>query len=81
MTCDPKFGQYEFVKPEIYDEGYKNKECKIKIKRLTFQGIYKCKFQRCNPEENNFYKTDVLTNSPLYSASIFIKVKLCVRYN
>ena len=77
MKCDSSFGDYEFEKPtEDYDLGNKNKLCKIKFINVTFEGEYKCKFQRCNEEENNYCKTNIPANSPIFYASIKVEVKL-----
>ena len=74
--CDAEFGNYEFETPLDFDCGNKNKECRIKLKRVTFEGEYKCKFQRCNPEENDFCKTKISAGSQMFSASIKMEVKL-----
>ena len=74
--CDAEFGDYEFKTSPGYDTGNQNKECTIKLTKVTFEGEYKCKFQKCNPEENNFCKTKIPKNSPVFSATINVKVKL-----
>ena len=74
--CDAKFGNYEFKTSPGYDTGNQNKECTIKLTKVTFEGEYKCKFQKCNPEENNFCKTKIPKNSPVFSATINVEVKL-----
>ena len=77
MMCDSSFGDHEFVKPnQDIDLGNKNKECRIRLKNVTYEGEYKCKFQRCNSEENDFCKTKVSANAPMFYASIIVEVKL-----
>ena len=77
MMCDPKFVKHEFKKPvKDIDLGNKNKVCRITLKNVSYEGEYKCKFQRCNLEENDYCKTTVSPNVPVFSASIFVKVKL-----
>ena len=77
MICDSNFGGYDFITPnQGSDLGNKNKECRIEFKRVSYEGEYKCKFQRCNPEENDYCKTKVSPNVSVFSASIFVKVKL-----
>ena len=76
-SCDSNFGAHEFLKPlQDIDLGNKNKECKIKLKNVTYEGEYKCKFQRCNSEENNTCKTKVSADVPMHFASITVEVKL-----
>ena len=72
--CDAEFGDYEFQTPQDYDLGNKNTECRIKLRSVTFEGQYKCKFQRCNPEENDFCKTNISKASPDFYATINVKV-------
>ena len=72
---DPKFGNYEFVKPKDYENGNENKECKIRLPNVTFEGEYKCRFQRCNLEENDLCKTKVSEKSPTFENTIYVKVK------
>ena len=75
--CDPNFGDHEFVRPiQDIDLGNKNKECRIIFKSVSYEGEYKCKFQRCNKEENDTCKTKVSANVPMFSASITVEVKL-----
>ena len=75
--CDSNFGNYEFIKPnQDIDLGNKNKECRIKLNNVSYEGEYRCKFQRCNPEENDFCKTKVSAEARMFSASIFVKVIL-----
>ena len=74
--CDAEFGEYDFKTSPGYDTGNQNKECRINLLKVTFEGEYKCKFQRCNPEENDFCKTKIPTNSKVFSATINVEVKL-----
>ena len=77
--CDSNFGNYEFIKPnQDIDLGNKNKECRIKLNNVSYEGEYKCKFQRCNSEENNTCKTKVSADVPMFSASITVEVKLSI---
>ena len=77
--CDSNFGAHEFLKPlQGIDLGNKNKKCRLTLKNVTYEGEYKCKFQRCNSEENNTCKTKVSADVPMFSASITVEVKLSI---
>ena len=77
ISCDPKFGKHELKKPESYYQGNKNKKCTIQFKSAAYEGKYLCKFQRCNPEEEDgFCKTTAPADIPMFNASITVKVKL-----
>ena len=74
--CDAEFGDYEFKTSPGYDTGNQNKECRIKLTKVTFEGEYKCKFQRCNLEDNDFCKTEIPKNRTVFPATINVEVKL-----
>ena len=76
VSCDPEFGDHEFIPPENYEMGNNNTKCGIKLKQFTSYsaGEYKCNFLSCNLEENNMCKTKVSKNCPVYLASINVKV-------
>ena len=77
IKCDSSFVDNEFIKPlKDYDLENKNKACTIELKNVTYEGEYKCKFQRCNAEDNNYCKTKVPAGSPMFEASINVEVKL-----
>ena len=76
VECHPEFFDHEFLKPENYDIGNNNTDCRIKLKQVTFAGDYKCTFQSCNLEENNMCKTKVSKACPTYWATINVKVCL-----
>ena len=76
VECDAIFGNHEFVKPDVYDKGNNNKECKIKMKQLALDGKYQCNFQNCYQEENNTCKTQISRNCKTFSAIINLKVNL-----
>ena len=74
--CDSNFGAHEFLKPlQGIDLGNKNKKCGITLKNVSYEGEYKCKFQRCNSEENNTCKTKVSADVLMFFASITVEVK------
>ena len=74
--CDSKFAEHDFLKPDTYNLGNNNTLCRIQFKSVPYEGEYFCKFQRCNPEENDYCKTKVSTNNPLFTASISVEVNL-----
>ena len=75
---DPEFGNYTFIRPKDYEYGNQNKECRIKLPRVPFEGEYKCKLQRCNPEEKDLEKdqckTKISAESPMFEDTISVKV-------
>ena len=75
IFCDPEFGTHKLIRPKDYEYGNINKECRIELKNVTFEGQYKCKFQRCNPEEKDFCKTKISDESPMFEDTISVKVK------
>ena len=73
--CNPEFGDHKFIRPKDFEYGNENKECRIELRNVTFEGEYKCKFQRCNPEEKDFCKTKISAESPIFEDVITVKVK------
>ena len=74
--CSPEFGNHTLVRPKDYEYGNKNKECRIEFDKVTVEGEYKCRLQRCNPEENDYCKTKISENSPTFEDTILVKVNL-----
>ena len=75
VFLDPEFGNYTFMTPKDYEYGNVNKECAIRLPRVPFEGEYKCKFQRCNPEDNDHCKTKISAEIRIFEDSISVKVK------
>ena len=75
ISSDSNCDEHTFVKPKERSLGNNNKQCKIYFKSVSYDGEYVCQFQRCNPEENGFCKSQASTKIPMFSASMFVKVK------
>ena len=75
IFCDPEFGNHTLIRPKDYELGKINRECSIEFHKVPFEGEYKCKFQRCNPEEKDFCKTKISEESPMFEDTISVKVK------
>ena len=77
-SCDSNFPKHEFIKPDTYNQGNENKKCSIQFESVTkdYEGKCLCKFQRCNPEEEGFCKTEAPKDIPMFEATITVKVTL-----